>query len=131
MQGAQRFADRRVFDAYAAHSWASGTSPFADGNNQESSSEATTAWAGLQLWARARGNAELEELAARRGAVVHYLTGRDPDCLAPQRLARLVPGLAGHDVYLCGPPRMALAARRGLLGAGLPARRLHEERFAF
>ena len=55
---------RRVFDAYASHSWASGTSPFADGNNQESSSEATTAWAGLQLWARARGNAELEELAA-------------------------------------------------------------------
>lgn len=37
---------RRVFDAYASHSWASGTSPFADGNNQESSSEATTAWAG-------------------------------------------------------------------------------------
>lgn len=55
---------RRVFDAYASHSWASGTSPFADGNNQESSSEATTAWAGLQLWAQARGNDPLASQAA-------------------------------------------------------------------
>jgi ferredoxin-NADP reductase len=42
-----------------------------------------------------------------------------------------VPGLADHDVYLCGSPQMALAARRGLLGVGLPAKRLHEDRFAF
>ena len=47
------FPDLRVFDAYASHSWASGTSPFADGNNQESSSEAVTAWTGLALWAQA------------------------------------------------------------------------------
>ena len=43
----------RTFDPYAGHSWASGTSPFADGNNQESSSEAVTAWNGLGLWAQA------------------------------------------------------------------------------
>jgi endo-1,3(4)-beta-glucanase len=54
------FPDRRVFDAYAGHSWASGTAPFADGNNQESSSEAITAWTGLALWAKASGNADLE-----------------------------------------------------------------------
>jgi hypothetical protein len=54
------FPDRRVFDAYAGHSWASGTSPFADGNNQESSSEAITAWTGLALWAKSSGNADLE-----------------------------------------------------------------------
>jgi endoglucanase Acf2 len=54
------FPDRRVFDAYAGHSWASGTSPFADGNNQESSSEAVTAWTGLALWAKASANANLE-----------------------------------------------------------------------
>jgi endoglucanase Acf2 len=47
------FPERRVFDAYAGHSWASGTSPFGDGNNQESSSEAVTAWNGLALWAEA------------------------------------------------------------------------------
>jgi endo-1,3(4)-beta-glucanase len=57
------FPQRRTFDAYASHSWASGTSPFADGNNQESTAEATHAWAGLALWARARGNAGLEQEA--------------------------------------------------------------------
>jgi len=52
-----------VFDAYAGHSWASGTSPFGDGNNQESSSEAVSAWNGLALWAAASGQAELAEEA--------------------------------------------------------------------
>jgi endo-1,3(4)-beta-glucanase len=47
------FPERRVFDAYAGHSWASGYAPFADGNNQESSSEAVNAWNGLALWAQA------------------------------------------------------------------------------
>ncbi len=54
------FPDRRVFDVYAGHSWASGTSPFADGNNQESSSEAITAWTGLAKWAKSSGNDALE-----------------------------------------------------------------------
>ncbi|HEU5486310.1 MAG TPA: glycosyl hydrolase, partial [Microlunatus sp.] len=54
------FPDRRVFDVYAGHSWASGTSPFADGNNQESSSEAITAWTGLAKWAKSSGNTALE-----------------------------------------------------------------------
>ncbi|WP_051208810.1 glycosyl hydrolase [Propionicicella superfundia] len=56
----ERFPQRRVFDVYASHSWASGTAPFADGNNQESASEAVTAWSGLTLWARASGNTALE-----------------------------------------------------------------------
>ncbi|GAA3605960.1 glycosyl hydrolase [Microlunatus ginsengisoli] len=58
--GNGKFPDRRVFDAYAGHSWASGTSPFADGNNQESSSEAITAWTGLAKWAKSSGNDALE-----------------------------------------------------------------------
>lgn len=53
----------RVFDPYRGHSWASGPSPFADGNNQESSSEAVGAWNGLALWARARGDEDLTERA--------------------------------------------------------------------
>jgi endo-1,3(4)-beta-glucanase len=58
--GNEAFPDRRVFDVYAGHSWASGTSPFADGNNQESSSEAITAWTGLATWAKSTGNTALE-----------------------------------------------------------------------
>ncbi|WP_024286558.1 glycosyl hydrolase [Cellulomonas sp. KRMCY2] len=53
------FPQLRVFDVYAGHSWASGTVPFADANNQESSSEAVNAWNGLGLWAQATGQAEL------------------------------------------------------------------------
>jgi endo-1,3(4)-beta-glucanase len=58
------FPDRRVFDAYASHSWASGTAPFADGNNQESTSEAVTAWTGLSLWAAATANEPLRTEAS-------------------------------------------------------------------
>ncbi|MBK8463703.1 MAG: 1,3-beta-glucanase [Nigerium sp.] len=56
----EHFVARRNFDSYQSHSWASGTAPFADANNQESASEAITAYAGLTLWARASGNADLE-----------------------------------------------------------------------
>jgi endo-1,3(4)-beta-glucanase len=54
----------RSFDPYQGHSWASGTSPFADGNNQESSSEAVNAWNGLGLWAAASGQDDLAAQAA-------------------------------------------------------------------
>ena len=47
----ERFPKLRVFDAYAGHSWASGNGDFADGNNQESSSEAANAWYAVYLWA--------------------------------------------------------------------------------
>lgn len=53
----------RNFDIYEGHSWASGTAiPFDDGNNQESSSEAINAWAGLIIWAEATGNTRLRDL---------------------------------------------------------------------
>jgi hypothetical protein len=54
----------RVFDPYAGHSWASGMAPFADGNNQESSSEAVNAWNGLAHWASVSGDERLAERAA-------------------------------------------------------------------
>ncbi len=46
----------RCFDKYAGHSWASGDANFADGNNQESSSESLNAWYGMMLWGEASGN---------------------------------------------------------------------------
>lgn len=56
-QAGSSFPQYRNFDPYSGHSWASGSSPFADGNNQESSSEAVNAWNGLALWEQVRGNA--------------------------------------------------------------------------
>ncbi|WP_157288340.1 glycosyl hydrolase [Uliginosibacterium gangwonense] len=56
-----KFIRLRNFDPYEGHSWASGTVPFYDGNNQESSSEAINAWAGMILWGEATGNKRLRD----------------------------------------------------------------------
>jgi endoglucanase Acf2 len=51
----------RCFDKYAGHSWASGDANFADGNNQESSSESMNAWYGMILWGEATGDREIRD----------------------------------------------------------------------
>ena len=51
----------RHMDVYEGHSWASGTAPFYEGNNQESTSEAIHAWAGLILWGEATANTALRD----------------------------------------------------------------------
>lgn len=79
----EQFPRMRNFDVYVGHSWASGTSPFADGNNQESSSEAVNAWNGLGLWAQASGQEELEAqasyLMSTEAAAITYWTDLDLD----------------------------------------------------
>ncbi|MFJ7160102.1 ferric reductase-like transmembrane domain-containing protein [Streptomyces sp. NPDC101118] len=77
---------------------------------------------------------ELEAIAAERGAGLHYLLGPSDaayDPLAPGALRELVPDLDAHDVYLCGPPGMALATTNSLRRAGVPAARIHSECFAY
>lgn len=77
---------------------------------------------------------ELDDIAAARGAGVHYAVdepGGSSVALTPESLSALVPDLAGHDVYLCGPPGMTAAARTALRGAGVPRHRIHHETFAF
>lgn len=64
---------------------------------------------------------ELDALASRRQARTIYLLGSDRNLLSARSLARLVPGLADRDVYLCGPPGMSAAVRSSLHQAGLPA----------
>jgi len=84
--GSSAFPTRRGFDAYAGHSWASGYAPFADGNNQESSSEAINAWNGLGLWADATDDTALSDeatwmLSAEAASARAYWTDfdtRDP-----------------------------------------------------
>ena len=51
-----RYPPFRNFDPYAGHSVASGVQQFADGVNQESSSEAINASYGMILWALASGD---------------------------------------------------------------------------
>jgi endoglucanase Acf2 len=57
------FSTLRCFDRYAGHSWASGDANFADGNNQESSSESLNAWYGIMLWGEATGDTALRDFA--------------------------------------------------------------------
>ncbi|MER8034553.1 ferric reductase-like transmembrane domain-containing protein [Streptomyces hydrogenans] len=76
--------------------------------------------------------AELEAIARERRAALHYLLGPSDgsyDPLAARALRALVPDLAAHDVYLCGPPAMARAATASLRRAGVPAARIHAENF--
>ncbi|MFJ4479594.1 ferric reductase-like transmembrane domain-containing protein [Streptomyces xanthochromogenes] len=77
---------------------------------------------------------ELEAIAVARGAALHYLLGPSDasfDPLAPQALRNLVPDLAEHDVYLCGPGPMAAVATASLIRAGVPEQHIHTEQFSF
>jgi predicted ferric reductase len=79
---------------------------------------------------------ELDLLAAHRGARVHYLVGHRRgvsavDPLDAAAIARLVPGIADTDVYVCGPTGMMRSVDRHLRALGVPGRQVHAERFAY
>jgi ferredoxin-NADP reductase len=48
-----------------------------------------------------------------------------------ETLARIVPGLPDHDVYLCGPPAWMALVRKSLDRAGVPRGQVHDERFGW
>jgi predicted ferric reductase len=72
---------------------------------------------------------ELDALAARRGAEIHYLTGPDRT-LSGAELRVLIPDIAQRDVYVCGSPEMIRSTRATLRGLGVPARHINLERFS-
>jgi predicted ferric reductase len=78
---------------------------------------------------------ELDQIAAARGATVHYLIGSRErlggDPLSARYLKALVPGLHRHEAYICGPPGMTEAAVTALRTAGIPRQRIHHESFDF
>jgi predicted ferric reductase len=80
---------------------------------------------------------ELDTLAERRGAKVHYLVGRRGsvdlpyDPLDAQGIEELVPDITTHDVYLCGPDEMMDRVTETLRELGVPKRQIHAERFAY
>jgi endoglucanase Acf2 len=57
-----QFPFLRNFDIYEGHSWADGKAFFADGNDNESSSEAMNAWTGIFLWGQMTGNKKMRDL---------------------------------------------------------------------
>lgn len=88
-RGRADFPFLRNFDPYEGHSWASGDANFDAGNNQESSSEAVNAWAGLVLWGEATGDRRLRDLGvflytSETASVRQYWFDPDRQVLAPE-----------------------------------------------
>jgi predicted ferric reductase len=79
--------------------------------------------------------AEIDHIAKARSAKVHYLVGPRTShagaWLAPENLRHLVPDLARHDVYLCGPDGLISSVLPSLRSAGVPRARIHHESFTF
>ncbi|TQM64568.1 putative ferric reductase [Humibacillus xanthopallidus] len=48
-----------------------------------------------------------------------------------ERLRELVPDVARHEVYLCGPGPWMDLVRKGLHQAGVPEKHIHDERFSW
>ncbi len=62
MRDDEMFPFLRSFDVYAGHSWAAGHAAFADGNNQESSSEAMNFASAAILWGEMTNQTEIRDL---------------------------------------------------------------------
>jgi ferredoxin-NADP reductase len=79
--------------------------------------------------------AEIDAIAAARGARVHYVVGSRRQAranrLSAERLGRLVPDLRHHDVFICGPELLAESVRAELRRAGVRAGNIHNESFTF
>ena len=76
--------------------------------------------------------AELDQLAALKGAKVHYMVGprhRHPEYLTPAHFAHLCPDIVRHDVFVCGPPGFTQAVGESLRQLRVPERQVHTESF--
>jgi endo-1,3(4)-beta-glucanase len=97
------FTQYRMFDWFDGHSWASGLFPFQDGRNQESSSEAFNAWAGISLYGDAIGDKNLLNLgrvlrAVEASSVQRYYQIHKNSDIYPEPFAdRMVTGVLWSD----------------------------------
>lgn len=117
-RGRADFPYLRNFDPYEGHSWAVGIGGAGDyggwGNNQESSSEALNAWAGLVLWGEVTGNTALRDLGVyllttEAHAIEHYWFDLHRLVFAPeykQVMASMVFGAKyAHNTWWTDEPR--------------------------
>ena len=77
---------------------------------------------------------ELEKLAdRRRGRMrIRYLVGPRRDYpINARTLQKVVPDIAGADVYVCGPIALVEAVRDACAVLGIPDERVHDEAFSF
>jgi ring-1,2-phenylacetyl-CoA epoxidase subunit PaaE len=72
----------------------------------------------------------LLHLLSRQPQEVALLHGRLDEAKLRELLATLVPPASIDEAFVCGPEGVIEAAERALLAAGVPAERIHAERFA-
>ncbi|MFW6348185.1 MAG: glycosyl hydrolase, partial [Cyclonatronaceae bacterium] len=103
----------RGFDAYAGHSWAAGHGDFADGNNQESSSESMHFSSAVVLWGTMTDQPEIRDLgiflhANERTAIEQYwFDVHDevfPDNFPHVALGIVWGGKGAHTTWFGGDP---------------------------
>ncbi len=113
-RGRADFPFLRNFDTFEGHSWASGVGLGEWGNNQESSSEAINAWAGLIMWGELTGNRELRDLGVylyttEVEAINHYWFDIHGQVLPPEyksaEVSMLFGGKIAHNTWWTDEPR--------------------------
>jgi predicted ferric reductase len=77
-------------------------------------------------------NKDLDDLANKRGARVHYLVGpRKKHPMNAREIMKYVPSFRYSDVYVCGPTPLVEAVREAAEACGIPKNRFHAEIFEF
>jgi endoglucanase Acf2 len=113
-RGGAEFPFLRNFDVYEGHSWASGVGLGEWGNNQESSSEALNAWAGLILWGEVTGNKPLRDLGVYMyttevESILHYWFDIHGQVLPPEYknvdVSMIFGGKFAHNTWWTDEPR--------------------------
>ena len=75
---------------------------------------------------------EVATLVKQRGGRLHEIVGtRHKVRFDAEALRRLVPGIAGCDVYVCGPSGFSEGVVISAMRLGVSRERIHEEAFAF
>ena len=113
-RGRADFPFLRNWDAYESHTWANGIGVGEFGNNNESSSEAINAWAGLILWGEVTGNKALRDLGVylytnEIEAINHYWFDIHGQVFAPEyknaEVSLVFGGMYRHDTWWIDDPR--------------------------
>lgn len=113
-RGGREFPFLRAFDPYEGHSWASGIGLGSFGNNQESSSEAVNAWAGLILWGEITGRKPLRDLGiwlytTEIASIQHYWFDLNRIVLDREyrnsEVSMLFGGMYAHNTWWTDEPR--------------------------
>jgi ferredoxin-NADP reductase len=74
---------------------------------------------------------EFEAMSKGKGIRTTYVYQEKAGRLTAELLQKLVPDIAGREVFLCGPPPMMQAMTETMVSLGVAKDHIYSERFAF